>query len=76
MLAPNRRLRSAGQQIDARTANVLANKERELLTTTTHRADYYMDGRGTRAPLDSDDLADKVARFVQNGGHVDNQMVF
>lgn len=73
MFAPNRRTRSPNQQLDARTANALANKERELMQTT-HSIDYYKDGLGSRAPLNSDDLNEKCARYVQTG-HVDNQMV-
>lgn len=73
LLTPNRRLRSLEQQIDARTANILANKERELMQTTSN-IDYYADGLGTRAPLNSDDLDEKYARILATSQVVDDKM--
>ena len=59
---PNPRLRVPNHTLDARTANVLRNKEKQLLQTT-QRTDYYADGQGTRAPLNSDDLLEKKEKY-------------
>lgn len=74
MLAPNRNIRAPEERLDARTANVLANKERELMQSA-NKIEYFADGLGTRAPLNSDDLAEKVARFVSTSQVVQDKMV-
>lgn len=74
MLAPNRNIRAPEERLDARTANVLANKERELMQSA-NQIEYFADGLGTRAPLNSDDLAEKVARFVSTSQVVQDKMV-
>lgn len=70
---PNPRIRPKSEQLDARTANVLRNKERELMQTT-HQIDYYKDGLGTRAPLNSDNLEEKMAKY-QETGEMNDEMV-
>lgn len=74
MLAPNRNIRAPEERLDARTANVLANKERELMQSA-NQIEYFADGLGTRAPLNSDDLTEKVARFVSTSQVVQDKMV-
>jgi hypothetical protein len=73
LLNPNPRLRPASHQIDRRTANILENKEKELMQTT-QQTDYYKDGLGTRAPLKSDNLEDKISKYEQTG-QIDEEMV-
>lgn len=34
---------------------------------SSHQADYYKDGLGSQAPLNSDDLLEKKAKFEQTG---------
>lgn len=63
---PNPRLRVEERSIDMITANVLRNKERQLMQSS-HQADYYKDGLGSQAPLNSDDLLEKKAKFEQTG---------
>jgi hypothetical protein len=55
------------------TANILINKDKELLQSS-NRIDYYVDGQGTRAPVNSDDLLEKQARF-QATGDINEEMV-
>lgn len=45
---------------------MLRNKERELLQTT-QQVDYYKDGLGTRAPLNSDNLDEKNLKLEKTG---------
>ena len=66
LLMPNPRLRAQKHSLDARTANVLRNKEKQL-HQTTQRTDYYADGLGTRAPLNSDDLLEKKEKYEKTG---------
>ncbi|RNA40418.1 hypothetical protein BpHYR1_013636 [Brachionus plicatilis] len=70
LLVPNQRLRNA-HSIDARTANTLRNKEKELMQSS-QRIDYYKDGLGTRAVLDSDNLNEKQKRIIESGEHSDD----
>ena len=63
---PNPRLRSEERSIDLITTNVLRNKERQLMQST-QQADFYRDGLGSQAPINSDDLLEKKARFEQTG---------
>jgi hypothetical protein len=72
---PNPKLRSEEHSIDARTANALRNKERQLIQST-QRTDFYADGLGTRASLNSDDLLEKKVRFETNGQINDNMVMF
>ncbi|CAF0732237.1 unnamed protein product [Brachionus calyciflorus] len=65
LLTPNPRLR-ASHPIDARTANTLKNKEKELMQSS-QRIDYYKDGLGTRAVVNSDDLDERKKRFLETG---------
>lgn len=63
---PNPRLRVEERSIDLITANVLKNKEKQLMQST-HQADYYKDGMGTQAPINSDDLLEKKMKFEKTG---------
>jgi hypothetical protein len=70
---PNPKIRSPALQIDPITANILINKDKELMQSS-NRIDYYVDGLGTRAPVNSDDLHEKHARYEATG-QVDEEMV-
>lgn len=63
---PNPKLRVEDRSIDMITANVLKNKEKQLMQST-QQADYYKDGLGTQAPINSDDLLEKKMRFEKTG---------
>lgn len=63
---PNPRLRPEERSIDLLTANVLKNKERQLMQST-QQADFYKDGLGSQAPLNSDDLCTKKLKYEQTG---------
>jgi hypothetical protein len=63
---PNPRLRPEERSIDIVTANTLRNKEKQL-RQSTHQADFYKDGLGSQAPLNSDDLDEKKNKFEQTG---------
>lgn len=73
LLVPNPALRNEHLAIDERTANVLSNKNKELIEST-QRTDYYIDGRGTRAQINSDDLLKKKVSY-QSTGKVDEILV-
>ena len=55
-MAPNHKMRSADQTLDKNTANILRNKDKEF-HKTTHQLEYYKDGLGSCAPLNSDNSA-------------------
>ena len=59
--------------IDARTANVLRNKEKQLMMSS-NQIDYYKDGLGTHAPLSSDNLLEKKKKY-DSTGQVNDKMV-
>lgn len=63
---PNPRLRVDERSIDMITANVLRNKEKQLMQST-QQADYYKDGLGTQAPVNSDDLVEKKKKYESTG---------
>ena len=73
LLVANPKLRQTSLQIDANTADILANKERELMQTS-NRIDYYKDGLGTRAPLNSDNYNEKQIKLDQTS-KIDEEMV-
>jgi hypothetical protein len=66
-------MRPPALQIDPVTTNIVINKEKELMQSS-NRIDYYFDGLGTRAQLNSDDLHEKQARFEATG-KIDEEMV-
>ena len=66
IVVPNPKLRVDERSIDPMTANVLRNKEKQLMQST-HQAEFYKDGLGTQAPLNSDDLVEKKARYDATG---------
>ena len=70
---PNTKLRPEERSIDARTANVLRNKEKQLMITS-NQMEYHKDGLGTHAPLNSDDLIEKKQKFDLTG-QVNEKMV-
>ncbi len=72
-MVPNPKLRPDDRSIDLITANVLRNKERQLMQST-NQADYYKDGLGTQAPLNSDDLIEKKIRY-ESTGQINETMV-
>lgn len=66
-------MRTEERSIDARTTNVLRNKEKQLMMTS-NQMEYYKDGLGTHAPLSSDDLLEKKLKY-DSTGHVNDTMV-
>ncbi len=75
ILVPNPKLRGSEERlIDQRTANVLRNKEKQLMQTT-QQADYFKDGLGSQAPLNSDDIIEKKVKF-DSTGQINENMVF
>ena len=70
---PNQKLRNFSASLDTKNWNILRNKERDLMQTT-HQIDFYKDGLGTRAPLNSDNLNEKAAK-LDKAGIVDETMV-
>ena len=71
---PNPRLRVDERSIDMITANVLRNKEKQLMQST-QQADYYKDGLGTQAPVNSDDLVEKKKKY-ESTGKINETMVY
>jgi hypothetical protein len=70
LLVPNPALRNEKLSINERTANVLRNKDRELMQST-QRTDYYIDGIGTRSQINSDDLLKKNVELELTGKNND-----
>ena len=61
------------RSIDPRTANVLRNKEKEMMQTS-QQSSYYKDGLGTQAPFNSDNLGEKINKYEQTD-KVDDSLV-
>jgi len=73
VLVPNPKLRAEERSIDLRTANTLRNKEKQLMMTS-NQIDYFKDGLGTHAPLNSDDVIEKKANYEATGS-INDSMV-
>lgn len=69
---PNPKIRTS-QSIDARTANTLQNKEKELMQSS-QRIDYYKDGLGTRAVLNTDNLDEKQKGIIDSNPLTENMV--
>ncbi len=74
VLAPNTKLRPEDRSIDVRVANVLRNKEKQIMQTT-NKIDYYKDGLGTHAPLNSDDVYEKKTKYELTGSIKDSMVI-
>ena len=65
-MAPNLTSRSVHFKLDEPTANTLRNKDKETMEST-QQADYYRDGLGSRAPLDTNNLNEKEEKLIHEG---------
>jgi hypothetical protein len=58
--------------VNPETAKTILNKQKQLIQST-NRIDYYKDGFGTRAPLNSSDFEEKNGKF-EPVKYIDDEM--